>query len=400
MRRIHLPILLRNVEESKANRFVVLFTLESACRALLMTLVPLQLYGLLKDAQTVSVVYLCVSVAGLVVSLVLPAAIHVFKRRWIMTIGTSCYVASAILFMQGHIWSAVLALLLQISATAALEVTISLYMLDHIPRRELNHFEPKRLLFSGMVFIAGPWVGVFLDRNVLENLTYLVVACTAALLLIMFWKFRLSDNQAIKAATKPPPDLLKIVPKFIKQPRLVLAWVLAVGRNGWWLMFFVYTPIFATEAGYSPEVGAALVSFGVMPMVFVRSWGRLGEKYGVRQLLVGAYLATGLATIAAGLSASYPFSWAEAGMVMMVAAAFFATMIDGAGNVPFLRAVHPYERAEMTSVYTTYRHGTSLATPGLFALVLIFLPLPFVFVAGGATHCGMALLSRYLPKRL
>ena len=44
MRRIHLPVLLNNVPRSDAGGFVVLFTLESACRALLMTIVPLSLY--------------------------------------------------------------------------------------------------------------------------------------------------------------------------------------------------------------------------------------------------------------------------------------------------------------------------------------------------------------------
>lgn len=54
----------------------------------------------------------------------------------------------------------------------------------------------------------------------------------------------------------------------------------------------------------------------------------------------------------------------------------------------------------MTSVYTTYRHGTSLFTPGLFAAVLAVLPLPFVFVSGGLASIGMAWLSRFLPKKL
>jgi len=54
----------------------------------------------------------------------------------------------------------------------------------------------------------------------------------------------------------------------------------------------------------------------------------------------------------------------------------------------------------MTSVYTTYRHGTSLFTPGLFAAVLAVLPLPFVFVSGGLASIGTAWLSRFLPKKL
>ena len=85
---------------------------------------------------------------------------------------------------------------------------------------------------------------------------------------------------------------------------------------------------------------------------------------------------------------------------VMLTAAFFATIIDGAGNVPFLRAVHPHEREAMTAVFTTFRHGTSLMTPGLFAIVLAFYPLPFVFVSAGLAFFVMTILASYVPRRL
>ena len=75
-------------------------------------------------------------------------------------------------------------------------------------------------------------------------------------------------------------------------------------------------------------------------------------------------------------------------------------MIDGAGNVPFLRAVRHYERAAMTSVFMTFRHVGSLVIPGVLAIVLWKAPLPAVFAVGGLITLVMAILSRYLPRRL
>ena len=87
------------------------------------------------------------------------------------------------------------------------------------------------------------------------------------------------------------------------------------------------------------------------------------------------------------------------GLALLVIAAGFATIIDAAGNVPFLRAVHPYERAEMTSVFMTFRHVTSLVTPGIYAVLLSAFPLVAVFAAGGITFLGMTALSRFLHRR-
>jgi MFS family permease len=381
MRRIHSPVLLGNVEDTKARAFVFLFTCDAFARAILITLVPLQAYALLGAAQVVSVVYFLVAIAGLGGSLAVPLVLHWVRRRWVLTIGAGAQVSSALLLALGTKASLVVGLALQALAMAVLDVVVNLYMLDHIPRRRLSNFEPRRLLFAGSAFAAGPWVGVYLHRNVAENSTYLVAALSTLTMLTFFWTLRLADNPSLQAATAPPPSPLSFVPRFVSQPRLVLSWVLALGRNGWWVMNFIYTPIYVTNAGYRAEVGGALVSLGLAPMLLVQVWGRLGQAIGTRNLLSIGYGVTGsLSLAAAGAAlASMPLAC----MTLLCLAAFAATIIDGAGNVPFLRAVHHYERAAMTSVFMTFRHVGALVVPGVLAVVLWALPLPFVFAAGG-----------------
>jgi len=398
MRRIHSPILLANVEDTKARAFVFLFTCDAFARAILITLVPLQAYALFDAAQVVSVVYFLVAIAGLAASLTVPLVLHWMRRRWVLTIGALAQIGSALLFALGTKASLVAGLALQALAMAMLDVVVNLYMLDHIPRRRLNVFEPRRLLFAGSAFAAGPWVGVYLARNVAEDLTYLIAALAALTMLTYFWTLRLADNPSLQAGVVPPPSPLKFVPRFAAQPRLVLAWVLALGRNGWWVMNFIYAPIYVISAGYRPEVGGALVSLGLAPMLLVRVWGRIGHRFGVRNLLTWAYGLTGLLSLAAAAAAiaGVPIL----AMALICLAAFSATVIDGAGNVPFLRAVRHYERAAMTSVFMTFRHVGALLVPGVLALVLWVLPLPWVFAVGGLMALGMAGLSRYLPRGL
>lgn len=71
-----------------------------------------------------------------------------------------------------------------------------------------------------------------------------------------------------------------------------------------------------------------------------------------------------------------------------------------AGDVPFLRAVHPHERPEMTTVYNTFRGVSQTAPPGVFAIPLKAFELPAVFLAGGAAMAGLAWFCKYLPRRL
>jgi MFS family permease len=398
MRRIHSPGLLANVEDAKARAFVVLFTCDAFARSVLISLVPLEAYDLLGAAQLVSVVYFLVGILGLAANLTVPTILHRIRRRWVLTIGAGAQMASALLFALETKTSLIAGLALQVLSMAMLDVVINLYMLDHIPRRGLNHFEPRRLLFAGGAFALGPWVGVYLNRNVAGSLPFIVAALSTLTLLTYFWRLRLADNPSLQAAVAPPPNPLRFVARFVAQPRLVLSWVLALGRNGWWVTNFIYTPIYVANAGYPPEIGGALVSLGLMPMLLVRVWGRIGHAIGIRNLLSLGYGLTGVCSLAAAMAAAVgaPLMC----MTLLCLAAFSATVIDGAGNVPFLRAVHHYERAAMTSVFMTFRQVGSLVIPGILAVVLWVLPLWGVFAFGGLLTIGMAGLSRYLPRRL
>ena len=87
-------------------------------------------------------------------------------------------------------------------------------------------------------------------------------------------------------------------------------------------------------------------------------------------------------------------------ITLLIVACLAAGAIDGAGNVPFLRAVRPRERPEMTAVFTAYRDVARLTIPGLFALVLNVFALPAVFVTSGLIMLVMGAYARHIPRRL
>jgi len=400
MRRFNIPVWLVGAPKPRAGTFVTLFALEAASRALLMTLIPLQAHAVFGDAKTVSLLYFAVSAGGLLASLGVPSVIHVLRRRWVFSAGLVAYMIACFLFAQHSTWMLITGMVLQVMAAACTEITLNLYLLDHIPRRELKRFEPQRLLFAGAMFTAGPWLGVYLSQNAGAGVAYGLVGASAGIALVFFWYLRMTDDPAVAQPLKPAPNPVRYLPRFFGQKRLLLAWTLAVGRNGWWLMYFVYTPIYVTENGYSPEWGGAAVSIGLMPMLLVTAWGRVAERQGIRFVLMLGFGGAAVMTFVAAFFMHGPFESPLAGITFVIVAAWFATIIDAAGNVPFLRAVHPYERAEMTSVFMTFRHVTSIVTPGVFALLLMVFPLVSVFAAGGASFLTMTALSRSIHRRL
>lgn len=395
IRNFHLPISLTASGSPRQGTFAVLFSLIVLPRSLLVTVIPLQAHALLGDAQKVSVLYFAVSLAGVCGSLAIPWLVHRLRRRWVFSLGAVSMILAAALLGSSMLAGLVVGMVAQVFAIASLEITLNLYVMDHIPRREISRFEPRRVFVTAGVFSLGPWVGVKMQTGLADWTPFLAAALAAAAMLAWFWYLRLTENKAVSPMKRPPPQPLNYLPRFFGQPRLRLSWVLAVARSSWWSMFFIYTPIYAVNSGLGGEIGGALVSLGSASLFVVPVWAAIGRRFGMRRLLVGGYVMGGLATITVAAVAGWP--WLGAAVLLL--AAFAVGAIDGAGNVPFLRSVRPLERPEMTTVFATYRDAAQLLPPGIFSVVLKVFELPAVFVLGGGALVSMAYYARFIPRR-
>jgi MFS family permease len=175
-----------------------------------------------------------------------------------------------------------------------------------------------------------------------------------------------------------------------------LAWVITFSRSCYWTTFFVYPPLAIVQAGGDPMIAAVMLSAGQGLLFLSPVFGRAGGQYGIRRVIIAGLLLCGAATITGGLVTHDP--WLIA--LLFFIAAGGSAILDAVGNIPFLRAVHSYERAEMTSVFRTYIEVSQLLPQALYTLLLFFLPLNSVFFLLGAFMISTAWLARWLPKRL
>ncbi|HEV3177545.1 MAG TPA: MFS transporter [Stellaceae bacterium] len=375
--------------------FAGFFFLSGFTQTIVLTVLPVETLRVMGDAATVSVVYVGVGIAGFLGRLGIPVLTRVLHRTGVLTLGLSVLCLSLLLLWTETRGGVVFGLMLNVFAIACIEVVLTLHVLDYIPRHDLGRFEANRIFFSALPWTVGPWLGVYLQLNIAHWAPYLISAAAAGLLVTAFRCFGFSSDPVARMPRRRTLSPALYLVRFFSQPRLRLAWALAVGRSSWWGMFQVYAPIYAIQAGLGAEIGGAMVSVGVGCMWFVPLWGWLGRRFGLRWLLVMGYAATGLVTIVAAMLMGAPV----VGAATLVLAAFAAEIIDGAGNSLYLRAVHPFERSEMTAVFVSYRDFSQFAPPAVFSVVLTLFELPAVFVAGGIMMLGMAGLCRYIPRR-
>jgi len=75
-------------------------------------------------------------------------------------------------------------------------------------------------------------------------------------------------------------------------------------------------------------------------------------------------------------------------------------LLDVSAGLPFLMAVKPSERTEMSAIYASFRDVSGILTPGAAWLVLLLAPLQGVFVVAGLSLWGCWHLARHLHPRL
>jgi MFS family permease len=388
------PVWLQALTRPGSAAFALLFALESIARAVIATVIPLQAYALLESSRAVSVAFMAVGAAGLAGSFLIPVLIRRLQRRWVYTLGGVCLVVAALLLSLGGRWSLLGGMVLRVFGVACLNITLSLYIMDWIQRGELVRSEPLRLTMAAGAWTLGPALGVWLHGRYGALAADGLSAAAALALLATFWVLRLSDNPAIAPGRRTPRSPLASIGRFLAQPRLRLAWLIAFGRSAWWGQFFTFAPLYIVISGYGELAAAALISLGNAMLFLNLAVGRFAVRFGVRLVIVAAFLLTGACSLAAALATPWPLLTAA----LLLAGAFGCSALDAVGNIPFLRSVRAHERPQMTTVFRTYLDMSDLLPPMLFALLLSFFGLASVFLTAGLWMLAIGLTARLLPR--
>jgi MFS transporter, ACDE family, multidrug resistance protein len=390
----NIPEWVRHAPAPGVRGFATLSGCEAVARGMLISVFPLAMYQALGDARLVSAVYFAVGLASLLVSLLVPWINRLVPRRWVYVASCLTYVAGALAATQGG-GLTVPALFMITAGTAAIFVCHNAYVLDYIARVELGRNETLKLFYSAAGWTVGPVLGVFL-WSWWAPAPFLISAAAEIAMLGVFLAMRLGNGRLITRARVPATNPLAYIGRFMAQPRLLAGWAFAVIRScGWWV-YVVYLPIFAVERGLGDTVGGAALSASNAMLFLSPVMLRWTKGRPLR-----AAVRTGFAAAALFFALSAPLAIVPVlAIASLAAGSFFLVLLDLVGGLPFLMAVKPSERTEMSAVYASFRDVSGVATPGAAWLVLLLLPVEGVFLAAGAALFGAFLIAGSLHPRI
>ena len=390
-----IPEWLRHAPAPSVRGFATLAGFEAVTRGVLISVYAVALHGALQDASKVSAVYFLIGVLSLFTGLLVPFLTRFVPRRIVYSLGALAFIVGSLLATLGTPMSLVMSLVLNSLATVVTFVCFNAYVLDYIQRIEFGKCETLRMFYSALGWTAGPVLGVVL-WTWWEPAPFLISAVSAVVMLAVFLLMRLGNGRLITRARQASTNPLNYLGRFFRQPRLVAGWLFAVIRScGWWA-YVVYLPIFAVENGLGDRLGGTLLSVTNAGLFLSPLMLRWMQARSVRRTVRTGFMLCAFLFAAAGLLSAMP--WAT--ITLLFCGSFFLILLDISAGLPFLMAVKPSERTEMSAVYASYRDISGIVTPGAAWALLLITPISGIFVAAGLA-CGIAwVIAGQLHPRL
>ena len=377
MATLGIPLFLKHSPTPNVRDFALLTGLEATVRGTLISAMPLAVYDVLGSAEATSAAYFVAGIVSLIWGLFVPWGTRFVPRRWMYSLGCGLYLLGMVLAMLGQAWSMPFALMTLAMATATTFVCLNAYILDYIDRQNLGRSQSLQMVFAAGPWAIGPLLGVWL-RSVWAPLPFIVAGGFAIALLALFWVLRLGNGKQITRAKGPAANPLAYLGRFFGQPRLIAGWMFAVVRSSGWWIYIVYLPIFCVEAGLGDKVGGFALSISNTLLFASPVILRVARRASVRGAVRWAF-ALG-ATFFLSAAVFSPWPWVT--VLSCMAVSVFLITLDVVGGLPFLMAVKPSERTEMSAVYSSFRDFSGILTPGAAWVVLLVAPLPGIFAAG------------------
>ena len=338
------PDLVRYDPAPGVKSFALLAALESAARGMLISVLPIAMYRVYADAKLVSEVYFLVGLLSFITALIVPWLSRYIPRRWLYTIAVLIFITGAIIGALANTWVLAVGMAFMTLAVVVITVCINAYFMDYVSRSRLSEGETLRLFYSGAAWSMGPFLGVWL-MGIWKPAPFILSALAACILLLVFWRLRLGNGKAIHKAKTKPPNPFAFLNRFRKQPRLVAGWTFAVIRSSAWWVYVVYLPIYAIENGYSEQLGGILLSASNAFLFLTPLMLKVMKGY-VRKAVILGFSVSGVFFLLSSLE----IAGAQFAIGSLVFASMFLILLDMCGGLPFLMAVRPSERTEMSAV--------------------------------------------------
>ena len=271
-------------------------------------------------------------------------------------------------------------LFISIAVTIVYTIRISTFGIivkDKSKKGKLAENEGFIYTFLNIGWLIGPLLaGYIANLYGVEPIFFLGgVTAFAAFLLFKYWKIK--DSHIKK---RVDCNLIRNFIDFFKDRRRVLAYLIDGGSATWWVLIYLYMPLFIIDKGLN-ELWVGYFLFGVaLPLIILEyPFSKITGKYGFKRAFKIGFISLAVFSIAC-----YFISNIFLIILALVMASFGMAFLEPMTEAYFLTLLKGDEASRFYGPFNTTRDVNQFISKILASLMLIFLPFKSIFLLFGA----------------
>jgi len=230
--------------------------------------------------------------------------------------------------------------------------------------------------FRNIGYVLGPLLAGFIAFKLGIPFVFLFCGVFVLLAFFMFETIKLKEcNHHTKDEGTLKSSFHNLITYF-KTWKLFKAYIVSGGVPFYWAIIYIFGPLYAIRNGLSGnEVGIFLFCVAIPMVLFSYSSGKMADKIGYRKLFIFGHLIMASFMFLAFISKDFYFT-----LLYIILGSIGASFIESPRESYFFTKVKKSEEEKYYGPYKT--HGTVFDMSGqiLGGIILIFLPLKYIFL--------------------
>lgn len=279
------------------------------------------------------------------------------------------------------ILSAIISILITLRMTC-----LGIIVRDKSSERQLSRNEGLNYTFLNLSWLIGPLIAGYFSKKYGFNIIFLL---SAIFIFIAFLFFRISNIKDTNTKKKIDENLLKNFSDFFKNRERVLAYILGGGVNLWWVLIYLFIPLFIIENGLGIQwVGYFLFVVAIPLVLFEYYFAKLAGKIGFKKIFkIGFFIPFFLSFLCFFIGNTYLI------LLLLALASVGLAMLGATTEAYFFDNLKGKQELRFYSSYNTAIDVNHFVGKIIASLILLFLPLKFIFLLYSLFMLVMFLVS-------
>ncbi len=365
--------------------------------SMVLPILPIFVKDMLNTNQAVSLFYSAMATIMLVAALLSTMVFTRVKRTSITKLGfLVCALAIFIFIFTNRIGEFGFFEGLRIVFRLFLFMSLALFVRDFARQSELGKEEGFFYKFNNIGFLIGPLVGGFLAAWFGYEIVFILASLICLIGFFYFYQLHVIQPHPaiVNHREKTAYTLHRNLKLYFSNPNRVKAFFISFLMILFVAFKWLYVPLYVVSSGYMESMSGIILALGIAPLVFLEvKIGKYADKNGIRLPIFAGFAIFGITMLLVFLS---PFVLLN--FLLLILMNLGEAFLEPVADYYLLENTPKEEENNLFGVYIASGPLANILAPAISGLILIFLPLKFLFFFFGIVFCVSSIFFYFKLK--